>query len=204
MVLAYTILGAHALLKSSLGAGWAGHTDYRQMFLLGAAFMLLETKGVTQLSLLFGSTWIVNSVVIGAFLTMGFLANLWVIARRPVSLRLTYALLFITLLSGLVVSPSHFIASAPMVKVIAAALFIGIPVLFSGIVFSNTFKLVAHPEKALAVNLFGAVAGGILENAVMLGGTNILGILAILLYSAAMMCLLAGAPEAQLVPELNQ
>ena len=36
-----------------------------QMFLLGAAFLLLETRAVTQLSLLFGSTWIVNTSVFG-------------------------------------------------------------------------------------------------------------------------------------------
>ena len=34
----------------------------------------------------------------------------------------------------------------------------------------------------LGTNLFGAVVGGILENSVMVGGTPILGILAITLY----------------------
>ena len=203
MPLILIVLGARRLLKSSLGADWTSNTGYRQMFFLGAAFMLLETKGITQLSLLFGSTWIVNSVVIGAFLTMGFLANLWVLVR-PVSLRLTYILLFISLFLGLVVSPSHFIASSAAMKVIAAGLLVGIPVFFSGIVFSRSFSVIAHPEKGLGVNLFGAIAGGILENAVMLGGINTLGVLAILLYGAAMICWLAKAPETQLVPELSR
>ena len=34
-----------------------------RMFFLGAGFMLLETKAVVQLALLFGSTWAVNSAV---------------------------------------------------------------------------------------------------------------------------------------------
>src|SRR5208282_4322925 len=34
-----------------------------RMFFLGAVFMLLETKAVVELALLFGSTWLVNSVV---------------------------------------------------------------------------------------------------------------------------------------------
>ncbi|HEY9785957.1 MAG TPA: hypothetical protein V6D17_11185, partial [Candidatus Obscuribacterales bacterium] len=34
-----------------------------QMFFLGAAFMLLETKSVVHMALLFGSTWVVNSAV---------------------------------------------------------------------------------------------------------------------------------------------
>src|SRR5262249_12825726 len=35
----------------------------RRMFFLGAGFMLLETKAVVQLALLFGSTWLVNALV---------------------------------------------------------------------------------------------------------------------------------------------
>ena len=46
-----------------------------QMFLLGAAFLLLETRAVTQLSLLFGSTWIVNTSVFGGVLAMVLAAN---------------------------------------------------------------------------------------------------------------------------------
>src|SRR5262249_19427627 len=34
-----------------------------QMFFLGAGFMLIETKAVVHMALLFGGTWIVNSVV---------------------------------------------------------------------------------------------------------------------------------------------
>jgi hypothetical protein len=49
--------------------------------------MLLETKGVTELSLLFGSTWVVNAVVIAAFLFMGLLAN-GLVALQPISRRL--------------------------------------------------------------------------------------------------------------------
>ena len=40
------------------------------MFFLGAGFMLVETKAVVHMALLFGGTWIVNSVVIFAVLVM--------------------------------------------------------------------------------------------------------------------------------------
>ena len=36
---------------------------HSRMFFLGAAFMLLETRAVVQMALLFGSTWLVNSAV---------------------------------------------------------------------------------------------------------------------------------------------
>ena len=54
-----------------------------QMFFLGAGFMLLETKGVVQMALLFGSTWVVNSIVFAAILVMILLSNLFVLLFRP-------------------------------------------------------------------------------------------------------------------------
>ena len=194
VLLVIVIVATYELLMSSLGGGWTSNVEYRQMFFLGAAFMLLETKAITQLSLLYGSTWIVNSVVITALLAMGFLANLWVLTK-PVSLRLTYLLLFISLVLALVISPSRVTASSTPIKAMAAGLLAGVPVFFSGIIFSTRFKASFHPERALAVNLFGAIAGGILENAVMLGGINTLGVLAILLYGAAMLSSPARVPQ---------
>ncbi len=49
-----------------------------RMFFLGAGFMLLESKGVVHMALLFGSTWVVNAVVFGAILVMILLSNLFV------------------------------------------------------------------------------------------------------------------------------
>ncbi|MDQ2668548.1 MAG: hypothetical protein M3Z05_21520, partial [Gemmatimonadota bacterium] len=53
------------------------------LFFMGAAFMLLETRMVTELSLLFGSTWIVNASVFGGVLLMVLCANLYVVRRAP-------------------------------------------------------------------------------------------------------------------------
>ncbi len=64
-----------------------------QMFFLGAGFMLLETKGVVHMALLFGSTWMVNSIVFFAILVMILLSNLYVLALRPRRLWPYYALL---------------------------------------------------------------------------------------------------------------
>ena len=206
ITLLFLILVAHGLLKSSLGEGWTKNAGYLHLFLLGAGFMLLETKAVTELSLLFGSTWIVNAVVIGAFLTMAFLANL-AVAVRPISPKVVYALLFISLALGMVIPASTFAGAPPLIKIFVAGGLVALPVFFSGIAFSNSFKYSSRPEKALAVNIFGAMAGGILENAVMLGGVPILGILAILLYAGAAACWFRkevkhAVPEFQLVPEV--
>ena len=64
-------------------------------------------------------------------------------------------------------------------------MFVGLPVFFSGLIFSDCFRSVANPSEALGMNLFGAMIGGMLENLAMIGGTTILGVVAILLYLSA-------------------
>ena len=154
------------------------------MFFLGAGFMLLETKGVTELSLLFGSTWVVNAVVIAAFLLMGLLANA-LISFQAVSRKLAYIILFCLLAAGMILPYTILSGLSGAEKILAAAVMVGLPVFFSGLVFSRSFKDVSQPAHALGVNLLGAVVGGALENLVMIGGTPILGVLAIALYGAS-------------------
>jgi SAM-dependent methyltransferase len=160
----------------------------QHLFFLGAGFMLLETKGVTELSLLFGSTWIVNAVVIAAFLFMGLLANSLVMLR-PISRRPAYYALFLLLVAGMFLPYSLLDALPGTEKVVVAGVLVGLPVFFSGLVFSRSFRDVAHPAQGLGINLLGAVVGGALENLVMIGGTPILGVLAVALYgmSAALL-----------------
>ena len=76
-------------------------------------------------------------------------------------------------------------------KVAAAGIIAALPVFFSGLVFSRSFRDVSKPAPALGVNLLGAVIGGALENTVMVAGTPILGALAIVFYSLSA---IAGSP----------
>jgi spermidine synthase len=150
-------------------------------FLLGAAFLLLETKSVTELSLVFGSTWIVNAVVIAGFLAMALLANTVVMFRQ-----FSYLTAYIGLFACLAISivfPYHMVAGfGPLSKVLVAGTVAALPVFFSGLIFSKSFSTASNSHQALGVNLFGAVAGGMLENTVTLGGVPLLGILAVILY----------------------
>ena len=54
--------------------GQAGTWSW-QFFLLGAGFMLLETKSIIQFALLWGSTWVVASLAIASVLSMALVAN---------------------------------------------------------------------------------------------------------------------------------
>ena len=80
LILVVSIVAVMATLR-----GQAGRWSW-EMFLLGAAFMLLETKSIIQFALLWGSTWFVASLVIAAVLTMAILATVVVSRveiRRP-------------------------------------------------------------------------------------------------------------------------
>lgn len=154
------------------------------MFFLGAGFLLLETKGITELSLVFGGTWITNTVVIAAFLLMAIAANT-IVMFRPVSYPLAYSLLFVFLLVAGFFPYSTLDSLSTLPKVLAAGSLTALPALFSGLIFSRSFQTSANPAQALGMNLLGAVVGGVLENFVMMGGTPVLGILALALYAAS-------------------
>jgi hypothetical protein len=86
------------------------------------------------------------------------------------------------LAAGMFVPYSMLDALPFTARVILAPMLAGLPVFFSGLIFSRSFKSVTHPAQGLGINLLGAVVGGVLENFVMIGGTPILGVLALLLY----------------------
>jgi len=180
-VLVLFLAGSGLLVHRMIGLPSLTSRDPMHLFFLGAGFMLLETKAVTELALLFGSTWVVNAVVIGAFLTMALAANAFII-HRPMSRRTAYAGLFVALAASTLFPYSTLDALSGPVKVLISGIVVGLPVLFSGLVFSRSFRDVEHPARALGVNLLGAIVGGALENVVMLGGTPVLGVLAIVLY----------------------
>lgn len=183
-VLLIFIAAAAVLVRFTVGLGRIAQRENLHFFTLGAGFLLLETKGITELSLLFGSTWVVNAVVIGAFLGMALAANL-VVLKRPISRVPAYVGLFLFTAVSAVFPYSILNVLSSGQKVGVAAVLVGLPVFFSGLIFSRSFRDTAQPAQALGVNLLGAVIGGAAENLVMIGGTPVLGYLALALYVAS-------------------
>ena len=167
---------------------WKNNPAHLHFFFLGAGFLLLETKAVTQLSLLFGGTWIVNSVVIGAFLLMSLAANALVALCR-VPTPTSYAILLMLLIADFWFPYSQVNAMSVGSRLLVGGGWAALPVFFSGLVFSSSFKRFDSPAEMLGINLLGAVLGGILENAVMIGGSPILKALAIAMYAASAVAL---------------
>jgi SAM-dependent methyltransferase len=167
---------------------WKTNPTHLHFFFLGAGFLLLETKAVTQLSLLFGGTWIVNALVIGAFLIMSLSANVLVGLRR-VPMPVSYAILLMLLIGDFWFPYSKVNATSVGSRLLVGGGWAALPVFFSGLVFSSSFKRFDRPAEMLGINLLGAVLGGILENAVMIGGSPMLKSLALAMYAASAVAL---------------
>ncbi|HXD30784.1 MAG TPA: hypothetical protein VN643_06700 [Pyrinomonadaceae bacterium] len=154
-----------------------------QMFFLGAGFMLVETKAVVTMALLFGSTWIVNSIVFFAVLVMILIANLLTLKLKTARLGLYYAGLFVTLLLNTLVSLDFFLGMNRTLQVLGACLLVFAPIMFAGLIFAALFKRTKEADKTFGFNIAGAMIGGLAEYSSMLLGFQYLVLIAILFYA---------------------
>ena len=152
------------------------------LFFMGASFLLIESKAVTTLGLLFGSTWLVNSVVIGAILLMILFANFCAAFGYSGSFGTMYFLLFVTLILNLLFPFDRLNVLAWEFRLIVAGVVIASPLLVAALIFAKAFGAVSSPSIALASNLFGSLVGGVLEYMDMWTGLRWLNLLAIVLY----------------------
>jgi hypothetical protein len=147
--------------------------------------MLIETKGITEMGLTFGNTWQVIGVVIVGILAMAGLGNCvvrWVHIKQPF---IPYLFLFAALGLGWVVAKSGGFASTPMGRLATVAV-LTVPILFSGIVFSTLLSSKGAVSSMMAMNLLGAICGGLLEYNSMYFGFRSLYLAAIACYICAL------------------
>jgi len=154
------------------------------MFLLGAGFMLLETKVLAKTALLAGATWIVNTFVISAVLAMILLANIAVMRGWFTNPRWVFAGLFASvLLDWLVKLNSVSLVAEPALNLGLILLLLALPLFFASIVFADCYGRVQGASVALGYNLFGAMVGGVLEYSSMNWGINNLNLLSLVAYA---------------------
>jgi hypothetical protein len=151
-------------------------------FFMGTAFFLLETKSITEIALLLGSTWIVNAAVIAAILLMIVLANIYVEKRNLTDPRPLYILLSLTLIINFFVPIGSFLGLSIIWRIIIASLMQAVPLFFAGMIFAITFSKTPSIEIALGSNILGSVVGGILEYSSLILGIRSLYLLALLFY----------------------
>ncbi len=164
--------------KKSLAPETAAATpDYASMlraFFLGAGFMLVETKAVVEMALLFGGTWMVNTAVFAAILVMSLAGNLFAGKVNPKQLEPYYVGLIATLAVGLVISPKVFLGLGPVVQVVGACALVFAPIAFAGVIFATSFKRTTQPDRVFGANVAGAIVGGLAENSSVVLGFRLL------------------------------
>lgn len=158
--------------------------SHLSFFFLGVGFMLIETKGITEMGLTFGNTWQVIGIVIAGILTMAFLGNCliqWLAIRRSL---VWYLFLWTALGIGWFAAGSGGFASTPLGRLETATL-LTLPLLFSGIIFSTLLSNMRQISGIMAMNLLGAICGGLLEYNSMYFGFRALYVMAMICYVLA-------------------
>jgi hypothetical protein len=189
----YLLAGA-AMLVLSLGAVFfilrpadqlRSAIRYVDLFFMGVAFMLLETKSVTQFALLFGTTWLVNALVF-----LGVLCS--VLVAVAVSRRVTfkhparlYAVLLAALALAFVIPPDRLLDLAVVPRFVAAVTLAFFPIFTANLVFTQRFKATSSSTVAFGANLLGAMVGGLLEYAALITGFRMLLVLVAIAYGLA-------------------
>ena len=159
---------------------------YADLFFMGTAFLLLETKNVVQFALLFGTTWLVNALVILGVLLAVLLAIEVTRRFRLPPLPWLYALLFASLAVAWLVPQESLLSLGIVPRFFAAAALAFGPVFSANLVFAKRFRETASASTALGVNLLGAMLGGVLEYAALLVGYRALLVIAAVAYGLAL------------------
>ncbi|MCA2224995.1 spermidine synthase [Nonomuraea aurantiaca] len=162
---------------------------YADLFLLGVAFLLLETKSVTGFALLFGTTWVVNAIVFAGVL-VAVLAAVEITRRfRTPPLPVMYGVLFGGLLLAWLV-PNTWLLSLPLpLRAVAAVTVAFLPIFAANVVFAKRFSDSADATTSFGANLLGAMVGGCLEYLALVIGYKGLLIVAGVLYLGAFLLL---------------
>ena len=175
------------------GGGLSNSSRYIDLFLLGAAFMLLETRAVTMFALLFGTTWLVNAIVFAGILVAVLLAvefTRWfnrISSTGRVPLPIAYAVLLASLAAVWLVPPASLLTLPTPVRLVVAVGLTFLPVFTANVIFASRFNDSAQPTTAFGMNLLGAMVGGCLEYLALLTGYQALIIIAGVLYIAALL-----------------
>jgi 16S rRNA G966 N2-methylase RsmD len=153
---------------------------YADLFWMGVAFLLLETKNVATFALLFGTTWFVNALVFAGVLLV-VLAAVEITRRWPTPPpQKVFLWIVAALLVAYLIQPAWLLGLPFWPRLLAAILLAFVPILLANIAFAQRFARAADPQAAFGINLLGAMVGGCLEYAALVTGyQNLLVVIAV-------------------------
>ena len=179
------LLGSIAAVRLTAGP-FGAMRPYVDLFFMGVAFLLLETKNVVQFALLFGTTWAVNAAVFTGVL-LSVLAAVEVARRvriaRPLWL---YPVLLAALGLAWAVPGAALLDLAPVPRFVVGVTIAFLPIFLANLIFAVRFKDVGSSTAAFGANLLGAMVGGALEYLALVLGFNALLVIVAVCYSLAL------------------
>jgi hypothetical protein len=160
-------------------------------FFMGASFFLLETSNVVSLSLLYGSTWVVNVIVFAGILLLILAGNAVAGKVRKISLPPAFGALAILIGIAYLVSPASLLAiQSGLIKAIAAVSVFLSPVFVASLIFAQLIREEQNLYQAYGSNLLGAVVGGASEYFSLMFGFKFLLAMTLFGYLVALIVLL--------------
>jgi SAM-dependent methyltransferase len=189
----YIVTLALILIVSAVAVLWTLRGQHGrwswEFFLLGAGFMLLETKAIIQFALLWGSTWVVASLAIAAVLSMALLAN-FIVSRVEITRRWAVGAVLVALLALNALIPVGYVGfESRAAESVFYAVLVFSPIFCAGLLFGSAIKHSASLPRDYGTNLLGAMVGGVAEYLSLITGFSaLLGIVAVFYIGA----LLAG------------
>ncbi len=173
------ILLVSALALRVLGGSFRSMRPYADLFFMGAAFLLLETKNVATFALLFGTTWLVNALVFAGVLVVVLAAVETERRVRTPRLPVVFTGIAASLALAYTVKPDWLLPLPFAPRLLLAVLLAFLPIYLANIAFAKRFSDSGDSRAAFAVNILGAIVGGCLEYAALLTGySNLLVIVA--------------------------
>jgi SAM-dependent methyltransferase len=184
------------LTLAALGAPRGGARRWSwQFFLLGAGFMLLETKSIIQFALLWGSTWVVASLAIASVLTMALLANA-VVARKTITRPWLVAGVLVGLLAlNYLIPIGRVTFDSRVAESLFYAALVFSPILCAGLLFGSAIARSTALTRDYGTNLLGAMVGGVGEYLSLVTGFRALLFVIAFCYIGAVLARTRESPE---------
>jgi len=175
------ILVISAIAVRALGGPFRAMRPYADLFFMGSAFMLLETKNIATFALLFGTTWLVNALVFAGVLLIVLAAVETTRRFKTPPLPVVFGGIAASLAVSFFVEPSWLLMLPFVPRLIVAVVLAFIPIYLANVAFSKRFGASDDSQSAFGLNLLGAMFGGCLEYLGLLTGySNLLLIVAVL------------------------
>ena len=164
------ILLVSAFSVRAAAGSLSGFRRHYDVFFMGLAFLLLETKNVVQFALLFGTTWFVNALVfISVLFSVLFAVELSQRVKLPKP-KILYCFLALSLAANWVIPADSLLSLSPIMRLFFAGVLAFLPIFIANLIFAERFRGEKDSTVAFGANVLGAVLGGLLEYTALLVG----------------------------------